>query len=140
MSGKGKLLHVFFSERSLSGRRALANPCWSGGGKQLQVLQRRSKHWDGVKGNSVGRSGFWPDVNLCKGFSTSRVAPESVGELASVAAEAGEESVSSGDQALCEGRLDGVDVAASLEVASLEVEGNAERETDGASLDMDGNA
>lgn len=153
MSGKGKLLNALPSEKRLIA--ASAKPCCNAGSKQLQRRSKHAeslvKHWDGVKGNSVSkgfdRSSFWSDVNLCKGFSTSRIVSKNLAEVATVTAGSGEfveDSVPSVDQA-SGGRLDRSE-AASLEIASFEVEGNgesclsADRETDAAAAEMDGNA
>lgn len=108
-SGTGKLWNVFLSERR---------------NNAAQLQRREFLYRDRVKYVSVRksftRSAFWSDVNLCKSFST---APRAVSKNIE---ETVQESVSSVDQAsVSESRLE-VTEAASLEVASLEVEGNGE--------------
>lgn len=137
MSGTGKLWNALLLEKR---RTALAKP-WC----NAEQLQRRSKLAESFHSpvrKCFGRSSFWSDVNRCKDFSTARVVSKNLGEFVDVPEELVERSIPTVDQArFCEGTE-----AASLEVASSEVEGNgesslsADTKTAAATAEMDGNA
>ena len=137
MSGKGKLLDKFLSERRLvpvEGRTFLSGRCNSG----RREVQRRSNHaeslvkrWSGEKSNAISagfaRSSFWSlwsaDVGVCRGLCTSRVGASQFGGVVNAAAEAGER--------LGETNVVVVDQGSGSEPASAEAVGNGETDSSG---------
>jgi hypothetical protein len=155
ISGKGKLLDAFLSERRLIpvGRATLLSSRYNAGGKQFQ---RRSMHaeslvkrWGGAS-NAVAecfaRSSFWSlygaDVSGYRSLCTSRVGAEKLGGVLNAAVEAGElveeaTSVAVDQVSGSEDRLDFTGAASPEGEGDAETDSSGDKETDEIVSKMD---
>ena len=156
ISGKGKLLDAFLSERRLIpvGRATLLSSQYNAGGKQFQ---RRSMHaeslikrWGGVTSNAVAesfaRSSFWSlygaDVSGYRSLCTSGVGAEQLGGVLNAAVEAGElveeaTSVAVDQVSGSEDRLDFTGAASPEGEGDAETDSSGDKETDEIVSKMD---